>query len=423
MTPRTSRGFASRLFVGLVALAACGSTPAANQPSGAAGTSAPGGAGGAGTGGAAAGASAGTGAAGSIDDAGSGDATTEGTDAGPLPEPGSDGGADIEGGVDAGMGIPLPPYDGGIINVVNSGNWNETTIHPFSQRRMLVRDEGDPHLVLLDFSRPNPVVWKVVTNGPWSRGEQLIGNNQVMGSRIDGYEVFDLTTGAIVKIVQGFGNTQAAYRMANGETMLTRSGTRLDFLDKNDKIAHSISYPGFSYVRLARPTREGTFLVPSDTKVFEGDANGKVLWSLTSPVGSSWSHAFEPLLMSDGKVILSTFFGASLDVIDRTTLTVTKQYGTKTIANAATIRPTAFAEFQILPNGNFITTNWLAYSSAGVAILEFNPAGEVVWSYRADSMVFAAPQGVQVIDGLDPQFLHAQEISPDSTWQPVIPTP
>ena len=32
-------------------------------------------------------------------------------------------------------------------------------------------------------------------------------------------------------------------------------------------------------------------------------------------------------------------------------------------------------------------------------------------------------QGVQVMDGKDPMYLHVQETSANSTWQPVIPTP
>jgi hypothetical protein len=344
-----------------------------------------------------------------------GDAPAD-ADAGLAPEAPVDSGEEVS-------GVPLPPYDAGIVDVVNASNWNETTIHPFSQRRMLVRDEGDPHLVLLDFSRPDPVVWKIVTDGPWARGEQLIGNNQVMGSRPDGYEVFDLGTGMIVKTVNKFPNTQSAYRMANGETMLTRSGTKLDFLDKNDEISHEISYPGYGYVRLARPTRNGTFLVPSDTKVFEGDAQGNVLWSVTAPSGNGWGHVFEAALMANGDTIVSTFFGASLDVIDKTSHLVTKRYGTRTGLDVTVYRPNAFAEFQILPNGNLVAVNWPGYGGQGKQIIEFNPAGDVVWSYAQDPKVFSAVQGALVIDGLDPQVLHCQEISPDGTWQPVIPSP
>jgi outer membrane protein assembly factor BamB len=198
----------------------------------------------------------------------------------------------------------------------------------------------------------------------------------------------------------------------------------MSFLDKTDRISHEINYPGYGYVRMSRPTRNKTFLVPSDTTLFEGDADGKILWTTT---GAEWAHIWEPLLMSDGNVLLATFLGASLDVVDRDTHMVTKRYGTKTMPMAATFRPTAFAEFQILPNGNLITSNWQGHGegggSLGVQVIEFNPGGEVVWFYKQDPTVFTAIQGVQVIDGMDPRFLHVQEISLDSTWQPVIPTP
>jgi hypothetical protein len=40
--------------------------------------------------------------------------------------------------------------------------------------------------------------WKTVAAGPWARAAQLIGGNQLLGGRNDGYEVFDYTTGQIV---------------------------------------------------------------------------------------------------------------------------------------------------------------------------------------------------------------------------------
>ncbi|HEV3191798.1 MAG TPA: hypothetical protein VGY54_14910, partial [Polyangiaceae bacterium] len=122
---------------------------------------------------------------------------------------------------------PVMVYDGGA-NVINASNWNET-IYPFSKRRMILRDEGNPHLHLEDLGDPTKN-WSTATDGAWARSAQFIGNNQILGGRNDGYEVYDLTTGAIVKRVQGYGNTMSAYRMANGETMLTRNGCTLDFL-------------------------------------------------------------------------------------------------------------------------------------------------------------------------------------------------
>ncbi len=309
--------------------------------------------------------------------------------------------------------------DGGVPTTITSANWSET-LYPFSKRRMILRDEGNPHLHLLDLGTPAND-WATQTDGPYARSAQLVGNNQVLGGRSDGYEIYDLQTGRILKVVQGFPDTQAAYRMANGETMLAQTGGHLNFLDASDRVTHTISYPGYSYVRLVRPTRRGTFLVPSDTVLFEGDANGNVLWS-TAPTGLGWGHIFEALPMASGDVIVSTFFGSSLDVVDRTTHMVTFRYGTKALPNAAMLRISDFAEFQILPNGNFITANWLSSGpgNAGnnVEIIEFDPTGAVVWFYKTDPAVFSAIQGVMVIDGLDPQYLHVEETE-DGTWQPV----
>jgi hypothetical protein len=411
------------LLFGIVALAACGGSPALHPTPGAAGTS------GGGTGGAAgdgavdpagppgtAGATATAGATGSAEAV---DAAPE-ADAVAVTEP-TDAGADAT--TDVMVDRLAPPSDGPV-SIINSSNWNETTLYPFSKRRMLVRDQGNSRVVLLDFSRPDPVVWNTVAGGAWARALQLIGNNQVMGGRNDGYEVFDLTTGAIVKSIRTFANTQSAYRMANGETMLTTSGTVLKFLDKDDQQTRTIAYPGYGFVRVARPTRNGTFLVPSDMRVFEGDADGKVLWSAS---GSGWAHVEEALLMGDGNVVVGTFFGASLDILDKTTHLVTKRYSTKDLPAAATYHANAFREVQILPNGNLITANWQGLGGknggSGVQVIEFNPAGEVVWSYKQDPAVFSSISGVLVIDGMNPQYLHVQETSADSTWQPVIPPP
>jgi hypothetical protein len=312
---------------------------------------------------------------------------------------------------------PVMEYDGGT-NFINASNWNET-IYPFSKRRMLLRDEGTPHVHLEDLGDPTKN-WSSIADGDFARAMQLIGNNQVLGGRTDGYDVYDLTTGAIVKTVHGFAGTMSAYRMANGETMLTRSGCTLDFLGPDDKVKHSIAYPGHGYVRLGRPTRNGTFLVPNDLALFEGDANGKVLWTTTS---AGWQHVWEPLLMASGDTLLFTAFGSTADVVDKVTHKVTKRYGGKAMPNAAMYNPNFFSESQILWNGNIIVSNWQGHGGGhggtGIQVIEFDPAGNVVWSWKQDPARYSSIQAVMVIDGMDPKYLHVQETSTDSTWQPV----
>jgi hypothetical protein len=332
-----------------------------------------------------------------------------------------------EGGMTGTDGPPPPPYDGG-----TGGRWDETQ-YPPSKRKMLLRDEGDPHLIMIDLSRTPILQWKTVTGGPWARSAQLIGGNQILGGRNDGYEVFDYTTGMIVKSVNTFPNTQSAYRLATGETMLTRSGTVLTFLDKNDTMSHEIAYPGYGYVRVARPTRRGTFLVPSDTTLFEGDASGNILWKT---VGATWQEIWQAAELgppvaggawNDGDTLVCSGFGSSCDVVDKMTHKVTFRFGTKQMPMAAAVKPNFFAEFEILPNGNLVTSNWQGHGggngTSGLQVLEFDPTGKLVWSWKQDPTIFSSIQGVQVMDGKDPAHLYVQETSVDSTWQPVVPTP
>jgi hypothetical protein len=83
------------------------------------------------------------------------------------------------------------------------------------------------------------------------------------------------------------------------------------------------------------------------------------------------------------------------------------------------------SEFQLLPNGNLIVANWQGNlgGGTGIQVLEFSPAGDVVWMFKLDPKIIHSIQGVMVLDGLDARYLHVLETSDDSTWQPVNPAP
>lgn len=341
---------------------------------------------------------------------------------------------------DAGTG-PGTTYDGGINNIINSTNWNET-MYPPNKRKMLLRDEGDPKLVMIDLSKTPVLVWKsAALNDAWARAAQLIGNNQILGGRINGYEVYDYNTGATVKSVTAFNPSESAYRTVTGETMLTRPSV-LTFLDKTDKVSHQISH-GYGYVRVGRPTRNNTYLIPADQTVTEIDAKGTVLWKLSGGA-PGWGHIWEALMLgpsvgggkwNDGDTLLCTAFGSSCDVIDKTTHKVTFRFGTNQQANwgpmstatAAMVKPNFFSEFEILPNGNLFCSNWQGHGGnnggSGLQVLEFDPKGNLVWFWKQDATIFSSIQGVQVMDGKNPMYLHVQETSTDSTWQPVMNMP
>jgi len=358
----------------------------------------------------------------------SGTPATSGGDGGTNARAGTGGSIDPSaagtgGAVSAGSGgATSASGNGGMVAV--GGDTGEpdpdfATKYPASSRRMLIRDEGNSNLHYVNLANPAEN-WVVKCTG-WARGMQLVGDNVVLGGRSDGYEEYDLKTGAILKQVKTYPNTQSAYRMPNGETMLAQDGTdtTLTFLaPKTDTVTHKITYAGYSYIRMVRPTPQGTYLLPADQNLAEGDADGKILWSLHQP---GWMHIWEALRLPDQRIVLASAFGATLDFLDPTTHTIQTSFGGKNMPDAATIQPNFFAEFQVLPNGNFITSNWQGHGgsngSKGLQIIEFDPTGKVVWTYKQDPTVYSSIQGVMVLDGLDPTLLHIESVN--GMWTPV----
>jgi hypothetical protein len=340
--------------------------------------------------------------------------------AGTLADDGSGGaGAAARGGEGSTLGGGMGGGSGGTAVAGDTGMPDPSfeTKFPPDKRRMLIRDEGKSTLHYVNLGNPSEN-WVTKTTG-WARGMQLVGGDVVLGGREDGYEEYDLKTGTVLKQVKNFGNTQSAYRMENGETMLAQSGTTLSFLEpKTDVVKHKISYAGYGYIRMVRPTPQGTFLLPADNHLAEGDIDGKILWSIQQP---GWGHIWEALRLPDQSIVLGTAFGASLDFLDPVTHLVVKQFGTKQMMDADTIKPNFFAEFQLLPNGNFITSNWQGHGGgnggSGLQIVEFDPTGKVVWTYKQDPVEYSSIQGVMVLDGLDTQLLHIESVN--GMWTPV----
>jgi hypothetical protein len=393
---------------GALSLAACGSTASSDS--------------GATTGGSA------SGAAGAVGVAGAGAGTAAITQQGDGGSPAQGGSGASSGGASGSValggsgGTSVTAGAGGMLATGGDDGQpdpNFETKFPPDMRRMLIRDEGNSSLHYVNLA--NPAENWVVKTTSWARGMQLVGNNVVLGGREDGYEEYDLKTGAILKQVKTFPKTQSAYRMPNGETMLAQDGgdTTLSFLEpQTDVVKHKITYAGYSYIRMVRPTPQGTYLLPADQNLAEGDADGKILWTLHQP---GWMHIWEALRLPDQRIVLGSAFGATLDFLDPTTHMIVTSFGGKNMPDAATIQPNFFAEYQILPNGNFITSNWQGHGGTngakGLQIVEFDPTGKVVWTYKQDPAVYSSIQGVMVLDGLDPQVLHIESVN--GMWTPV----
>jgi hypothetical protein len=252
---------------------------------------------------------------------------------------------------------------------------------------------------------------------------QLVGNNRVMLGTGNGYEEHDLTMmGAKVAELTTFPGTLSAHRLRSGNTLLAglnwqgKTGIAIVEVNASGAIQSTINYPGFNGVRLVRETPQGTYLVAANHVVFEGKPDGTVLWqtTLTSTIPLTQPlNSWKALRIASGDVVVATGHAANFQIIGSDHMVH------QTFTGPATVAPYFFGNFQVLPNGDCIVANWEGHGTTngtkGHQILEFDPTGNLVWSWKQDPTYISTIQDVIVLDGLDPTHLYVE----DTTGMPV----
>ncbi len=159
-------------------------------------------------------------------------------------------------------------------------------------------------------------------------------------------------------------------------------------------------------MRLVRETPSGNFLITSDNIVFEGNDKGEIIWQ-TKVNGVDKPHAWQALRLANGQTIVSTGFSKNFQLF------APDGKLTDTIGGPAEVKPNFYAGFQILANGNYVVTNWQGhgpkFGATGTQLLEYTPDGKLAWSWQQDAAKYSSLQGVIVLDGLDLNFLHAED--------------
>jgi hypothetical protein len=258
----------------------------------------------------------------------------------------------------------------------------------------------------------NPAAgWHVTV--PYGRDLQLVGNGNFMIGTNNGWEERSLTDGSPVVQQAAFPGTLSAHRLRNGLTVLAgvnwqgAAGVVLAEVDATGAVTHTIDFPAFSFVRLVRQTQAGTFLVTVDDAVIESDADGNILSRMNVPrVNQMASHVWQALRLATGDTVVSTGYAASIEIFDQ------KQILSRTITAPPDVVPNQFVGFQILIGGNYLVANWLGHSGEvmGVQLLEFDPEGALVWSYRPDPVTESLSlHHVIVLDQLDTSQMYVDD--------------
>jgi hypothetical protein len=276
------------------------------------------------------------------------------------------------------------------------------------QHEFIAIDEGHATLLHID-ERDQSKNWLVPIGQPQARDMQLIGDGKILIGHHHGYSEFDIALGHLVKEFKSPEGVTAARRQPNGHTIIAgvdipgAKGVAVLELDSSDKEIHRAIFPG-DYVRLIRQTNEGTYLMSCNDRIREGSSDGKYLREF--PVDGFY-HAWKSLRLPNGNLIVTAGYGAFVVELDANGK-ILRKFGSKESVSEK-VRPFFYAMFQLLPNGNLVLANWqghgLGFGNSGEQLLEFNSAGEIVWSWSKADLI-SSLQGVLVLDGLDISKLH-----------------
>ena len=281
-------------------------------------------------------------------------------------------------------------------------------------QEFLLYDDSKPgRLLYVNNAKPS-ANW--VANSGIGRDLQLVGGGRALFGKSDGWDEYRLIDGAKVGGRHGFAGTDAAYRLADGTTLLASvSGNSilLKMVDSAGAVARQITYPGFAYVRLVRPTLAGTFLVCADTVAFEGDGAGKVLWKVNVneaavPPAPLPRHIWKAMRLPNGNTAIASGYGATLLIYDGAGKLLQTMGGVGQ-PQAAAIAPWFYADFHVLPNGNFFIANSQAdrIMDNSIQLLEYDPSGVLVWQQKQPVGVHSVEEAF-VLDGLDTSKLQIE---------------
>lgn len=277
---------------------------------------------------------------------------------------------------------------------------------------------GADKLVYVDVDNPQQN-WAVdVSDG--IQDFQLIGNNRLLvGYKFNfGYFELDLATHRIEVQVRDFLTRSEAIltsvkRLENGHTLIMAQGLRnvaagaaghLEVWEVgNDKTVYQMRtfMNCCGNLRVVRLTTEGHFLVGGDSALVELDQNGAEL----ARRNSGGSPTYMGLKTADGTYYATNGHGGQLVAWpvggQRTVI------GGRNSLSAGDVAIYQPGQFQILQNGNIVITNWTAENGGmGRQLVEYDPRGNLVWSWDDPAV---RPQGMEtllVLDNLDPAVLN-----------------
>ncbi len=264
-------------------------------------------------------------------------------------------------------------------------------------RRFLGYDEGKQTLGLYDTDRVGEGWTLDLAALPQPRDLQRLGPDLALAGFDRGFFELQISTGTVVRVVDRWSGVTSARRLAEGTTLVTGvdlegcRGVTVLTLDTEGAVTASASREG-NYVRLLRPTDEGTYLLCTNDHILETRPDLTEIRKLAAP---GFLHAWMPHRFADGSTLVSAGYGAFLARFDAQGALVQTFGGVGTVPDE--VAPFFYATFQVVEEGRVVAANWQDHGpgngAKGRQLVEFAADG----TYRGG---WSDPQRISSLQGI-----------------------
>jgi hypothetical protein len=259
-------------------------------------------------------------------------------------------------------------------------------------------DEGKQ--TLLRAKTSGAISWVTdLADYPTARAMQWISDDCILVGYDKGYFIADTNDGCILHSCDGWNEVTSAFRTEEGQTLLTgmnlggRRGVWVLTLDAEDRIVSSARRRG-NYVRLMRPTAEGTYLLCMNKRIVETRPDLKTVRRVRAP---GFLHAWMARRLEDGSTLVSAGYGAFMALFSPKGKLV-RTFGEEGRVPPE-VRPYFYASFSVDDGGDILVANWQGHGpdngDDGRQLVLFGSDGE----YKAS---WSFPETVSSLQGLLP---------------------
>lgn len=266
--------------------------------------------------------------------------------------------------------------------------------------RLLAIDEGSQRLSLIDTTRPGAGWTRELTDFPLARDMQRLDARRALIGFERGHFEIDIDSGEVLAACDRWADVTSTRRLDDGRTLVTgfnldgEGGINVLTLDAAGHLLHTARRDG-DYVRLMRPTADGTYLLCMNDHILETDSALNAVRELRAP---GFEHAWKAERRADGSTLVAAGYGGFMARFDGEGKLIGTFGGTAQVS--AEIAPFFYASFQQLDNGHLLVANWQGHGpdngAKGRQLLEFDAAGALLGSW-SDPDRISSLQGILIL--------------------------